>query len=82
MDVLRYYNFSPAQIHSNGWIILFSFEILLRILNEESSVRVFRQCYTLISSIEGGPLMPWFFFTFINKQHRPMENIIKRKSSR
>jgi hypothetical protein len=52
-DVPRYYNFSLAHIHRNGWIILSLFEKLLRILNEEPSIKVFRQCYTLISSIEG-----------------------------
>jgi hypothetical protein len=31
-DVLRYYNLSPTQIHPNRWIILFSLEKSLRIL--------------------------------------------------
>ena len=61
-DVLRYYNFSLVHIHRNGWIILSLFEKLLRILNEKPSIKVFRQCYTLISSIEGGPSIPWFFY--------------------
>jgi len=54
-DVLRYYNLSLTQIHPNGWIIRSLFEKLLRILNKEPLVRVFRQCYTLISSTEKGP---------------------------
>lgn len=51
-DFLRYYNLSPAQIHPNRCTILFLFKKLLRILNEGSMVRVFKHCYTLISSIE------------------------------
>ena len=53
-DVLRYYNFSLAQIYPNGWTILSSFQKLLRILNEEPMVRVFKQYYTLISSTKNG----------------------------
>ena len=80
-DVLRYYNFNLAHIHPNRWIILSLFEKLLRILNEEPSIKVFRQCYTLISSIEGGPSIPWFL-TFINKLNGPIKNIMRGKSSR
>ena len=49
-DVLRYYNPSSAQIHPNECTILSSFEKLLRILNKEPIIKVFRHCYTLISS--------------------------------
>jgi hypothetical protein len=35
----------------------------------------------LISNIERGPSIPWFF-TFIDKQNEPMKNTMSGKSSR
>lgn len=49
---------NPAQIHPNECIILSSFEELLSIFNKESPIRVFRQYYTLISSIKRGLSIP------------------------
>lgn len=56
--VFTYYNQSPAQLHPNGWTILSAFNKFLKMLDEEPIVKVFRQCRTLIKSVERGPFFP------------------------
>ena len=57
--VFTYYNQSPAQLHPTGWTILSAFNKFLKMLDEEPIVKVFRQCRSLIKSVERGPFFPF-----------------------
>lgn len=59
--VFRYYQQGPSQPHPNRWIILFSFDKFLRLVEIEPTISVFRTCYHLVADIDGGNDMCWFF---------------------
>lgn len=80
-EVFRYYNPSSTQLHLNGWTILSALNKFLRMLDKESTVRIFRQCHTLISSVERVPFFPCFF-NFANSPKGLMRETFKWNSSR
>ena len=67
-DLLRYYNLIHAQIHPHRWIVLSFFKIFFRISKKEPYIKVFRYFFSLISSVNGGPSIPWFFFLHQQKE--------------
>uniref|UniRef100_A0A3N7FKI2 Uncharacterized protein n=1 Tax=Populus trichocarpa TaxID=3694 RepID=A0A3N7FKI2_POPTR len=75
-EVFRYYNPSSTQLHLNGWTILSALNKFLRMLDKESTVRIFRQCHTLISSVERVPFFPCFF-NFANSPKGLMRETFK-----
>ena len=65
-DVFSFYHLSSGQLHPNRWMLVSAFEKFYRMVGLEPTMNVFRSCYHLVASSDGGIDVRWFI-TFANR---------------